>query len=401
MTVPGFRALDFVAYHRDELPGMLAAGRAELAGKALGSLGSLAFRVADDAFTYEPAGASVRLIEGDDRAETVVALDAEAWEGLAHDYESAPGLLYSGRVRCTRGDALQLVLWEPALRALYQGRPVYDPNLTLRDRRGDELDTGHVFRACDDPGDMAHFLRTAGYLVVRRVFDRAEVAGFLREAYELHAEARPGDGASWWAKRGDGREILCRVTKGRTKPLLAALHGDPRVLRLVQLAEPDAVACTGEGDGVTIIYKNPRITEGLSDLPWHRDCGLGGHSIMCPRFIGSIYLTAANESTGDLVYLPGSWTTSSGYMDPIVLPMRAVRVSAEPGDVTIHYGDVMHAAPPPARGDLAEYRVSVVIDYSRPGVLNHRGLKSYNEQLHRGGDRGQVEHLTAVTRRKS
>jgi hypothetical protein len=400
MTVPGFRALDFVAYHRDELPGLLAAGRGELAGRALGSLGSLAFRIADAAFTYAPAGASVALVEGDADAETVVTLDAADWEGLAHDYESAPGLLYSGRVRCTRGDALQLVLWEPALRALYQGRPVYDPNETLYDRRGDELDTAHVFRACDDAADMAHFLKTTGYLVVRRVFDRAEVAGFLKAADELRAEARPGDGASWWAKRADGTEVLCRVTRGKKKPTLAALYGDARLARLVQLTEPDAGPCTGEGDGVTVIYKSPRVSDGLSDLPWHRDCGLGGHSIMCPRVIGSVYLTSANESTGDLVYLPGSWKTSSGYMDPIVLPMRAVRVTAEPGDVTIHYGDVMHAAPPPASNDLAEYRVSAVIDYSRPGVLNHRGLKSYNEQLHRG-DRGHVEHLAAVTRRKS
>jgi len=63
-------------------------------------------------------------------------------------------------------------------------------------------------------------------------------------------------------------------------------------------------------------------------------------------------------------------------MDPVVLPMRAVRLSAEPGDVTIHYGDVMHAAPPPLRTNLGEYRVSAILDFSRPNVRIHRGERS-------------------------
>jgi hypothetical protein len=399
MAIEGFRALDFTAYHRDELPRLLDAGRGALAAKALGSLGSLAFRMPDGAaFTYQPSGKNLTLREGDAEADTVIALERESWEGLVHDYESAPGLLYSSRARCAKGDAIQLVLWEPALRALYLGRPVYDSDEVLLDRHGRELDTAQVFRTADDAADMAHFLRTTGYLVVRRVFDKDETAAFLREARELRTEAAPGDGASWWAKGGDGTAILCRVTSGRRKSHLDSLFGEPRVQRLVQFGEPDAVASAGEGDGITVIYKNAGVSEGLSDLPWHRDCGLGGHSLMCPRVIASIYLTPANQSTGDLVFLPGSWKSSCGYMDPAVLPMRAVRISAEPGDVTIHYGDVMHAAPPPALSDLAEYRISVVTDYSRPDVRNHRGLSSYNAQLHRRDD-GQVEHLAAVTKR--
>jgi len=399
MAIEGFRAVDFAAYHRDELPRLLAAGRGALAAKALGSLGSLAFRMPDGAaFTYQPSGMSLTLGEGDAEADTVITLARESWEGLVHDYESAPGLLYSSHARCAKGDAIQLVLWEPALRALYLGRPVYDADEVLLDRHARQLDTAHVFRATDDAADMAHFLRTTGYLVVRRVFDEDEITAFLGEARELRAEAKAGDGASWWAKGDGGAKILCRVTSGRRKARLDSLYGELRIRNLVQLGEPDALASAGEGDGITVIYKNPLASEGLSDLPWHRDCGLGGHSLMCPRVIASIYLTPANESSGDLVFLPGSWKSSCGYMDPAVLPMRAVRVSAEPGDLTIHYGDVMHAAPPPARSDLAEYRISVVTDYSRPDVRNHRGLSSYNAQLHRRDD-GLVEHLAAVTKR--
>ena len=54
-----------------------------------------------------------------------------------HDLETPPSLLYHGRVRGLRGDLMTFVLWEAALRALYTGRPIYDPQaLALRDRRG-------------------------------------------------------------------------------------------------------------------------------------------------------------------------------------------------------------------------------------------------------------------------
>ena len=399
MAIEGFRALDFTSYHTDELPPLLAAGRGALASRALGGLGSLALRISDGAaWTYKPAGTTVALVAGDADAETAIVLAHDAWEGLVHDYESAPGLLYSSRARCERGNALQLVLWEPALRALYQGRPVYDSEETLLDRTGRELDTAHVFRTADDPAEMSHFLRTTGYLHVRRVFGFDEIEALLREARELQTTATPGDGASWWGKKSDGKEVLCRITRAMTRPHLAKLYGEPRVERLAKLGEPDVTATFGEGDGVTVIYKNPGVREGLSDLPWHRDCGLGGHSVMCPRVIGSVYLTQANPGNGDLVFLPGSWKSTCGYMDPDVLPMRAVRVLAEPGDVTIHYGDVMHAAPPPQRSDRAEYRVSAVLDFSRPDFRIHSGGQSYNEQLHRSPD-GQVEHLGAVVKR--
>jgi len=87
MAIEGFRALDFTTYHRDELPQLLAVGRGALSAKALGTLGSLAFRMPDGAaFTYQPSGKDLTLREGDAEAETVITLERESWEGLVHDY---------------------------------------------------------------------------------------------------------------------------------------------------------------------------------------------------------------------------------------------------------------------------------------------------------------------------
>jgi hypothetical protein len=215
---------------------------------------------------------------------------------------------------------------------------------------------------------------------------------------ELHAEAVKGDRLSWWSKNVDGDEILCRVTRGADKRSLATLYGNSRIGRIVELVAPDFVPRLGEGNGVTVIYKNPDVAEGLSDLPWHRDCGLGGHALTCPMLICSTFLTPVNMDVGDLVFLPGSHRSSCGYMDPTCAPQNSVHVVADPGDFTVHYSDVMHAAPPPRRRDRAQYRISAVTDYGRRNARNHRGAQSYNEVLHQRED-GQIEHLASVAKR--
>lgn len=399
MAVEGFAALDFDAFHASELPAQLAAGRGALAAKAARSLRPLAFRLpSGGAWTYRPQGGAIAIERGDAAAATVIELDQESWEGLVHDYESAPGLLYAGRVRSARGNAMQLVLWEPALRALYQGRPVYDPDEPLLDRDGRPLDTTRIHRADDDADAMAHFLRTTGYLFVRGVFAPDEIECFLRDAEELRGEAVKGDRLSWWAKDEHGAEVLCRVTRAIEKPALATLFGEPRLHRLAALADPHLVPRRGEGSGVAVIFKRPGVTEGLSDLPWHRDCGMGGHAVMCPVLLCSVYLTPANAQTGELVFLPGSWKSSCGYLDAKVDPPRAAHFEARAGDVTVHFGDVMHAAPPPRGRGLGAYRISAVTGYARPESRHHRGEKSYNAVLHQRDD-GQVEHLAKVAQR--
>jgi hypothetical protein len=401
VAAPGFPALDFGAFHREELPARLARGNGALAARAARGLGSLAFRLPGGAaFTYRPELDGIALAAGDAGADTVVELEGEAFEGLVHDYESAPGLLYAGRVRCRRGSGMELVRWEPALRAMFCGRPLFDPEQAdLRGRDGRPFDPEHSFRPGDEREEMAHFLRTAGYLCVRGLFSRGEAAGFLDEALALRREAVKGDRLSWWAKGTGGAEICCRVTRAADKPRLATLRSEPRIHALAALADEPLEPREGEGNGVTVIFKSPGVAEGLSDLPWHRDCGMGGHALMCPVLIASVFLTPATPETGELRFLPGSWQGSTPFReatDPGAA--RGVAFALEPGDVTLHYGDVMHAAPPPTRGDLDRYRVSATTGFARPGFRPHRGRSSYNEVLHQRAD-GQIEHLAKVAER--
>ncbi|MCI0547398.1 MAG: phytanoyl-CoA dioxygenase family protein, partial [Candidatus Rokubacteria bacterium] len=276
---------------------------------------------------------------------------------------------------------------------------IFDPGAPLTDLAGAPLDPARSFAPDGAPAEMAHFLRTTGYLCVRGVFGADEIAGFLEDARQLRAEAVKGDRLSWWASDPSGEDVVCRVTRARDKPRLGRLYGEPRLLRLAALADEALAPRQGEGNGVTVIWKRPGMTEGLSDLPWHRDCGMGGHSVMCPVLIASVFLTPGTPETGELRFLPGSWRASCPFReatDPA--GPRGVGFATAPGDVTLHYGDAMHAAPPPARPDLPSYRISATTGFGRPGAHHHRGEKSYNQVLHQRED-GRIEHLRAVAGR--
>ncbi len=395
----GFDDLDFHEFHRADLPRLLAAGNGALAATGAPRAKPFAFRLSEgDAYTYLPGPDGIEVVPGDARADTVIELSQQDWQGIVHDFESAPGLLYAGRVKCRRGNAMTFVGWEPALRAMYTGRPIFDPETArLEDRGGAPLDLRRAFALDDDPEDMAHFLRTAGYLLVKRAFSAEELARYRQCAQRVQAAARKGDKRSWWGKNARGEEVLCRVTHIADAPL-ADLAQDPRLARLVALADEKLAPRTfGEEDGVSVIIKNPDMTEGLSDLPWHRDCGMGGHAIMCPILITSVFLSPASTETGVLRVLPGSHRGSTGFFEATDASAPVgVALEAEPGDLSLHYGDVMHAAPPPT--GAGPYRASVVLAFAREGVRHHRGERSYNDVLLQSED-GQVEHLAKVAKR--
>ena len=400
-----YAKLDFDQYHQQELPRLIAAGHGELAAGEARRRGSLAFRITGGgAYTYTAGPRGIEIVPGDEKAETVIELSRESWQGLVDELETGPGLLYGGKIKCPRGKAIKLVAWEPGLRALYNGRPVFDPDDTsqLVERNGSPLDPARSFRLGDDREEMAHFLRTAGYLAVRGVFSPAEVARFRTAAEELRSSAVKGDKQSWWGKNAAGEEILCRVTNARTQEVFRNLYRDPRLTGLIDLADTRLVPqVLGEDQGGTVIYKNPDMVEGLSNLAWHRDCGMGGHAIKCPLIILSIFITPLTADTGELRMLPGSWRGSYGPIEPDhPRAPRGVSVSAESGDVTLHYGDVMHAAPAPEESGLDTYRISMLTAYAQEKTLESRGrVRNYNEVL-LGREDGQVEHLSKVAKRR-
>lgn len=367
------------------------------------TLSPLAIELAEsgEVATYAVRDGRVEVVPGSDGAKTRIVLAQASLDGLARDLESPAGLIYGGRAQAKSGDLMDFMQWEPALRLLHTGRPVYDPTaIDLRDRRGEPLDPTRSFRLDDDREDMAHFLRTAGYLFVRDVLSSDEVERLQAEAERLRHEAREGDQESWWGKREDGATVLCRVLRAGRLPAMRSLHGDPRIEGLAALCDVPMALAMGpeEKDGVTLLWKQPGVVEGLGDLPWHRDCGLGGHASMCPTAVVSVFLGPNTPEAGELRFLPGSWQTSFPHQsaDSPLAP-RGVAPRARAGDVTIHYGDVVHVAPPPT-GASGPFRSCILLGYGRKGGGHHEGGRHYNDVL-LGDETGQIADMKKVAAR--
>lgn len=404
-------AAGFHRFHRVVLPERIAAGNGALAFTDLRSLGTLAVRTQAGAYTYLPTGTvgtgTVDVIEGDECADSVVELDLDSWWGLVSDLDTAPGLFYGGRATVPRGNPMRFVRWEPGLRALFHGLPVFDPaTADLRTADGQPLDVTRTFPYPELVGSPAvaaearHFLTTAGYLVVKGVFSPEEVAELRTGADAAEAAARPGDAQSWWGRTESGDEVLTRVLNAAEQPALAPLPDDPRLLAIVDVSpEPLVVKGAGKRDSVTVLWKRRHVAEGLADLPWHRDCGMGGHATNCPATVMTICLTDGSAGSGELRTLPGSHRGSFPFVDGRdVHAPEGVHVDVTAGDVSLHYTDVMHASMPPTDdpdnpdGAPAPERISVLLGFVRPSHGNHLGQRHYNDVL-LGNESGQVEHL--------
>ena len=105
-----------------------------------------------------------------------------------------------------------------------------DQAADLVDRAGRPLDLRQSFTLTDDRDDMAHFLRTTGYLIVRGVFATSEIDELNALIAAEKAKAWSGDNRSWWATGADGREVCCRLTYlGLRDQRFARLADDSRL----------------------------------------------------------------------------------------------------------------------------------------------------------------------------
>jgi hypothetical protein len=154
---------DFDQFHTVEVPRLTASANGALAAPYAAGLAPIAFRVGDrGSYTYRATGDGVTAVPGEQDAITVVALSEDEWTSFVTERFTRYGLLYNGAASFPVGEFDDLSRWEPALRALWQGRPVYDP-----ERNPIDLDLRTTFSAEDGDSEMAAFFQTTGYLHVR------------------------------------------------------------------------------------------------------------------------------------------------------------------------------------------------------------------------------------------
>ena len=344
------------------------------------------------AYTYRCTGDDVEVVAGDG-AGTVIELDEDAFGDLVTEAWSVFGLLYADRVRVRAGEFGTLAAWEAPLQALWWGRPIYGYDAVAA-LAGTDLHRSFTLE--DDDAELAGFLSTAGFLVLRDVLSADEVDALNALVARERSGAAPGDGRSWWATRSDGAEVCCRLTyMAERSPVVAALTTDDRFTRIAAIADPALVPCTDRLDGVSVVIKHPAVVAGLSDLPWHRDCGVGGHRVLCPGLNVGVQLDRADAANGQLHFLAGSHHHAAQQGPPPgMAEAPTVAVEAEPGDVTVHFGHTLHAAPPPSSPTAG--RKAMYIGYHLPAAFDVvGGGQSYNDVLV-SRDGGRVRSVDEV-----
>ena len=343
---------DVRALERDEvfdavLPDAIAV-HGDLAGRGVAykELPPVGLDVDGRGVTLHLSGDSLAIQEGLDDAGVVAVLPADALSDLVQDAQSTMGLAMTARVKITAGNITDWIGWEPALRALLDGRKVHETgDITFTDVEGRELDLDRSFTLDDDREEMTHFLEQAGFLHVRDVFDEDEMAAIGVDIDEWIAKATPDDGESWWATDDRGVDQAVRVLffYEKSAALREAVNDDR--YRWIGDLTGDGHQHKGGGEG---LVKPLGIVRGLSDLPWHKDCGQGRHSFTCSGLTCGISVTGADRTSGALGVIPGSHraNTMAATRDP-KLDLRPRMLETHTGDVTVHCSDTLHRAHPP------------------------------------------------------
>jgi hypothetical protein len=284
----------------------------------------------------------------------VVSLDRDAFSDLVQDVVSTFGVQMTGRARVVQGTLDAFVEWEPVLRCLLDGRPVYEPGtVEFHDRAGEQLDLRRSFTLDDPLEEVAHSLAETGYLHIEAMFTEAEMAAVSAELDAAGAQAERDDGASWWARTEAGEWYPSRILgfNQKSAALRELLHTD-RFATIGRLTDdrfdqrdPDV------GDSAEGLLKKVGVVEGISDVSWHKDCSMGGHSRRCCGLTVGISVTGAGHENGQLGAVAGSHRANVSPLGVIGLDLPRVPLPTRTGDVTVHCSCTLHMSEPPVSAE--------------------------------------------------
>jgi hypothetical protein len=288
--------------------------------------------------------------------------------------------------------------WDCVLRALVDGRRVYEPgSVTFEAADGSELDLRRSFGPADDAGEIGHFLRQAGFLHLAGWLDPEDMARIDEDISRALPTYAPDDGNSWWATLEDGSQRAVRLQNFVDhSPTTARIFDRDPWDRVRRACDPGLVQPPVEGNVIEALVKPIGVAKGLSDLPWHRDCSLGGHSYNCAGVTVGISVTDSDQDSGQLRVVAGSHRASvpaiGTYLDldlPVVpLPTRA-------GDLTVHLSCTLHEAVPP----VARERRVMYTGFSQPPRDGAGSGSSHNAELREKAHKLQDQPPNAVRAR--
>jgi hypothetical protein len=311
----------------------------------------LAIEVDGDAWTLAVDAGVVRITPGrDDDAGSVLRTDAAQLQDLVHDQVTVVGMQTNGTLDQPVGRFDALLDWWMLLRGALDARAPHTRGaLDLVDADGAPLALDRSFAADAPLDEMGDFLERAGYLHIQGVFDEGEMEAVSRDMDAAAPTYSRGDGRSWWARNRAGDDLLVRMQYfDQVSPAVERLVDDDRLLRLAGLTDDGHVYGAPGENRIEALFKPFDVVQGISDLPWHKDCALGRHSYDCCSMTIGISVTGADAVSGQLRTVAGShqalmWPSQH---DPRA-GLPAVALPTKTGDITVHLSCTLHQSVPP------------------------------------------------------
>jgi hypothetical protein len=346
-----FRELS--AFRYEELPELLDRYGA-CAGEDLRRAGlrPLALEVDGDGFTLRAAaqpGGPLVVVDGVDDDAIAVELDADEFSDLVQELRTATTLLTAGSTRVRNGTILDVVAWDPVLRSALDGRPAHRPGaITFRDCEGGSLDLHRTFGPDDEDAEIGAFLAEAGFVHLSGWHDPADMARISADIDAAGPSYEAGDGKSWWATVADGARRLVRLQEfSEHSPTTRDLLDSDRHVRIAALTGDGHSRPRNRRREIEALIKPIRVVQGISDVPWHKDCSLGGHPYDCNAMTVGISVTDGDAESGLLQVVAGSHRANIATLSVDGLDLPVIDLPTRTGDVTIHLSCTMHRANPP------------------------------------------------------
>jgi hypothetical protein len=270
---------------------------------------------------------------------------------LVHDQVTVVGMQTNGTLDQPVGRFDQLLDWWLLLRGVFDARAPHVPGaIDLVDASGAPLALERTFAADADLAEMGDFLQRAGYLHIEGVFTEEEMAAVSLDMDRAAPTYAPDDGRSWWARNAAGEQLLVRMQYfDDVSPAVDRIVHDDRLLRLAGLTGDGHVYGSMEDNRIEALFKPFDVVEGISDLPWHKDCALGRHSYDCCGMTVGISVSGADAGSGQLRAVAGSHRALMWPSDHREhrSDLPAVDLPTRTGDLTVHLSCTLHKSQPP------------------------------------------------------
>jgi hypothetical protein len=341
------RTIDPFAFFEDELP-QLARERIDLvvAGARELKLRPFAFAVDGCTATLAFDGDRVTIAPGDEDAAAVWKLDRDGFGDLVNDTRTPMAFFTGGELDMPRGGLDDALNWWCVLRSLVDGRAIHATGAVTFD-----VDLGRRFSLDDDRDEMANHMIDAGFLHIAGVFTQSEMDAVFHEIDESLPDYSPDDGHSWWARTAKGEHRAVRLDAfDEHSPTTHRIIRDGRLDVIRDLFDDGHQSGDRElrGNVIEALIKPVGVIEGISDVPWHKDCSLGRHSYRCCAMTIGISVTGADATCGQLRVVAGS---HRALIQPAFvrkqLDLPQIDLPTETGDVTVHLSCTMHMSEPP------------------------------------------------------